>query len=111
AFSPVYLYAVLVIPLDDAVDLLIIAEHDDHGSLRLHLFLIIKILSVGLLGRRDFPLSTTPIAVSATVATPISALRPVTPFTAWSMARLIAVQRRANQLAIAKVLLGRTLGW
>src|SRR4029077_18088866 len=38
------LEAVLVVPLDDAVNLLAVAEHDDQWRLRLHLFLIIEIL-------------------------------------------------------------------
>src|SRR5512141_427447 len=42
--------AVLVVPLDVAVDLFAVLEHDDHRGLGLHLLLVIKILGVGLLG-------------------------------------------------------------
>src|ERR1700730_16858233 len=48
------LETVLVVPLDDAVNLLAVAEHDDQWCLRLHLFLIIEILGVGLLRGREF---------------------------------------------------------
>jgi hypothetical protein len=64
------------------VDLLVIAEHDDHRSLRLHLLLVIEIFSVGLLGRRNLPTAATRIAVTATVCTSIAAfwtLAPLSP--------------------------------
>src|ERR1700704_3027408 len=48
----VQLDAVLVVPLDIAVDFLAVAQHDDHGSLRLHLLLIVKIFGVSLFGGR-----------------------------------------------------------
>src|SRR5260370_349364 len=59
-----HLEAVLVVPLDDAVNLLAVAEHDDQWGLRLHLFLIIKILGVGLLRGREF-LSAEALPLSA----------------------------------------------
>src|SRR6516162_3713258 len=59
----IYLQAVLVIPFDDSMDLFSIPEHDNHGSFRLHLLLVIKTLGVGLLGRRRLP--TAPVAVAA----------------------------------------------
>src|SRR5580765_1125481 len=43
--------AIAVIPLDDSVDLLVIAQNDYHWSPRLHLLLIIEIFGVGLLWR------------------------------------------------------------
>src|ERR1019366_8150509 len=51
--AAVQLDAMFVVPLDIAVDFLAVAQHDDHGSLGLHLLLIIIIFGVGLLaGRR-----------------------------------------------------------
>src|ERR1039458_8170511 len=52
--AAVQLDAALVVPLDVAVDLLAIAQYHHHGSLGLHLLLIIEIFGVGLLGRGNF---------------------------------------------------------
>src|SRR5262249_53581569 len=115
SLGAVYFNAVLVIPLNNAVDFLIIAEHDDHWSLGLHLFLVVEILSVGLLGRRNLTLSAAPIAVPpAFPTTTFSAFRTLTPFpttaTLAAMTMIIAGQGRTNQLAIAEVLrFSRTL--
>ena len=49
----VHLQAVLVVPLDDAVNFFAVLQHQDHGRLGLHLLLIIEILGVGLLRRRS----------------------------------------------------------
>src|SRR5271166_4710600 len=49
----VHLQAVLVVPLDGAVDLLAVLQHQHHGGVGLHLFLVIEILGVGLLRRRQ----------------------------------------------------------
>src|SRR5579864_7073242 len=70
------LEAALVVPLNDAADFFAIAEHDDHRRPRLHLFLIIKILGVSLLGRRR--LAPTSIAVVSIIA--VRSLGAVTPF-------------------------------
>src|ERR1700734_2525815 len=47
-----HLDAGLVVPLDDAMYFLAVAQHDHHRRLRLHLLLIVEILRVGLLWRR-----------------------------------------------------------
>src|SRR5580658_1797807 len=49
-----YFQAALVVPLDDTMNFFAVAEHNDHRRPRLHLFLVVKILRVGLLGGRDF---------------------------------------------------------
>src|SRR5580704_11839414 len=51
--SAVHLQAVLVVPLDHAVDLFAVAEHDHHGCLALHLLLIVKIFGVRSFRRSD----------------------------------------------------------
>lgn len=47
--------AALVVPLDHAVNFLAIAQHDHHGSLRLHLLLVVEVFRVSLLRWRGFP--------------------------------------------------------
>src|SRR3954465_10061157 len=47
-FRAIHLEAALVVPLDDAVERLAIAQHEHHRRLRLHLLYVIKVLSVGL---------------------------------------------------------------
>ena len=49
----VHLQAILVVPLDDAVNLFIVLQHQDHRRLGLHLLLVVEILGVGLLWRRE----------------------------------------------------------
>jgi len=43
-----------VVPLDDALNGFAVLHDDHHGRLRLHLLHIVKILGVGLIGRRRF---------------------------------------------------------
>src|SRR5579864_2250098 len=50
----VHFNAVTVIPLDDAVNFLAVAENNHHGCPRLHLLLVVEIFGVGLLRRRCF---------------------------------------------------------
>lgn len=45
------LQASLVIPFDDAFQRLSIFQHKDHGCLGLHLFHVIEIFRIGLIGR------------------------------------------------------------
>src|ERR1700719_1747941 len=52
-----YFDAGLVVPLDDSVHFFAVAQHNHHRRSRLHLFLVIEILGVGLFWRRS--LSTT----------------------------------------------------
>src|SRR5579872_877884 len=54
AIFAVHLEAGLVVPLDVTVDFLTVSQHDNHGSARLHLLLVIKIFRVGLFGWRNF---------------------------------------------------------
>ena len=75
----VYLETTLVIPLDDAADFFAIAEHDDHRRSRLHLLLIIKILSVGLLGRRRLAASAVTVIAIVTIVAVAGALRTIPP--------------------------------
>src|SRR5258708_36347575 len=93
----VQLDAVLVVPLDIAVDFLAVAQHDDHGSLRLHLLLIIKIFGVSLLVRRGLLGRS---GGTVTISLPIS----VSAFGGCvTMAIVIvvgAIQRRTDQLSI-----------
>src|ERR1700730_5217625 len=72
----IQLDAVLVVPLDIAVDFLTVAQNDDHGSLRLHLLLIIKILGVSLLGRRGLlDRSGGTVAIPISISVPVAAFR------------------------------------
>src|SRR3954451_12013066 len=64
------LNAILVVPLDDAVDLFAIVQHDDHGSLGLHLLLIIEIFCVGLFGWWSFLAAGTTAAIAIGAFTP-----------------------------------------
>src|SRR5207245_4512538 len=47
--SPIHLDAVFVVPFDDALNNFAVLQNDDHRRLVLHLFYIIKVLSVGLI--------------------------------------------------------------
>src|SRR6516162_743935 len=49
----VHLQTIFVVPLDDAVNFFVILQNQNHGSLGLHLFLVVKILGVRLFRRRD----------------------------------------------------------
>src|SRR6267378_4256277 len=107
----VQLDAVLVVPLDIAVDFLAVAQHDDHGSLRLHLLLIVKILGVGLLGGRGLlGRSGGTVAISVPISVPALGGRVVV-----AVAIVIVVgtiQDRTDQLAIREaVLIGGLFGW
>ena len=51
ALLAVHLQAVLVVPLDPAVDLLAVGQDDDHRGLGGHLLEVVVALRVGLLGR------------------------------------------------------------
>jgi len=107
----VQLDAMFVVPLDIAPDFLAVAQHDDHGSLGLHLLLIIKIFGVGLLGGHGL-LRRGGGTVSVSVAIPVSAFggRVVR---AVVVVRVIgAIERRADQLAIREAfLIGGLFGW
>src|ERR1700674_5300993 len=102
----VQLNAVLVVPLDIAVDFLAVAQHDDHGRLRLHLLLIIKIFGVslfggrGLLGRSGGTVSVfvpIPISVSAFGGRVVVAVAVVIV--------LGAIEGRTDQLAVREAVL------
>src|SRR5271165_4708694 len=96
--GPIHLQAVLVVPLDDAVDLFIVLQYQHHGSLGLHLFLVIKIFGVSLLWRRSlFSVRCTVWAFAALAA--VAVVGPVV---------FAAIQRRANQPAIGKHLAVKT---
>src|SRR5579871_244200 len=107
----VHLDAVPVIPLNDAVNLFPVSQHDHHLRARLHLLLIVEILRVRLLRRRRL-LSA---ARSHRTLSAVSSLRSVMPFRTISpflyrhrRTVMIAVilgarQRRANQLTVREV--------
>jgi len=100
----VQLDAMFVVPFDIAVNFLAVAQHDDHGSLGLHLLLIIIIFGVGLLGGRGLLGRS-----SGTVTVSISA------FGGWVVMAVVilrvvgAIEGRADQLAIGEAFLVR--GW
>jgi len=77
-----HLDAGLVVPLDDAVHLFAVLQHDHHGRPRLHLLLIIEILRVGLLRRSRLPSptaswrGTVPTIVSTVLPTVLPAVLP-----------------------------------
>src|SRR6266496_2213961 len=56
----IYLDACPVIPLNHAMDFLIIGQHDHHRRFRLHLLLVIEILCVGLIWRRGLARTVRP---------------------------------------------------
>src|ERR1700687_3968688 len=100
----VELDSILVLPLEIAVDFLAVAQHDDHGSLRLHLLLIIKILGVSLLGGRGlFGRSGGTIAISVSVPVPAFSRRVVVGVAIVVM--VSAIQDRTDQLAIREAVL------
>jgi len=108
--AAVQLDAVLVVPLNIAVDFLAVAQHDDHGSLRLHLLLIVEVFGVGLFARRDLlsrsrgtitisvPISFSALGGCVTVAVVI--VRVIV-----SRAGARAVEGGSDQLAIRKAFL------
>src|SRR5208282_2790509 len=107
----VQLDAMFVIPLDIAVDFLSVAQHDDHGSLGLHLFLIIKILGVGLLGRRDF-LGRSGGTVPVFIPVPISAFDGHVVGAVVIVRVIGTIEGRPDQLAIGEAfLIGGWFGW
>jgi hypothetical protein len=53
--TAMYFNAVLIVPLDDSPNLLVIRELDDHRSLRSHLLDVVIILSVGHFRWYAFP--------------------------------------------------------
>src|SRR5713226_5181888 len=111
--AAVQLDAVLVVPLDIAVDFLAVTQHDNHGGLRLHLLLIVKIFGVGLFGGRGL------LGWSGgTVAIPISISVPVAAFSGrvvMGVAIVVvvgAIEDRTDQLAIREaVLIGGLFSW
>ena len=56
----IHFQATLVIPLDDAVNGLAIAQDEDHRGLGLHLLDVVEILRVGLVGWNWFFLQWRP---------------------------------------------------
>src|SRR5271157_3034851 len=94
----VHLQAVLVVPLDDAVDLLAIVQHQDHGRAGLHLLLVVEILGVRLLRWRGFL-----AAVRGTFGAVVTIVAAIALAVVAVVARMIvAVERGADQLAIGK---------
>src|SRR5664280_1266377 len=88
----VHFKAVLVVPLDDAVDLFAVLQHQDHRRLGLHLLLIVEIFGVRLLRRRGLLAAVH----GARALAPIAALSDF-------LARMIvAVESGTNQLAVGK---------
>src|SRR3981081_1496720 len=107
----IQLDAVLVVPLDIAVDFLTVAQHDDHGSLRLHLLLIIKVLGVSLLCRRGLlGRNGGTVAIPLSVPVPAFSRRVVV-----GVAIVIvvgAIQDGTDQLAIRRAgLIGGFFSW
>jgi len=90
------------------MDLLAVAQHDDHRSLRLHLLLIIKILGVGLfcggglLAGRGGAIAVSLSSLSRLVIRAVAVVPVISASTS-------AVERRTDQLAIRKAFLVR--GW
>src|SRR5579864_6266731 len=109
----VHLDASAVVPLDHAMDLLTVGEHNDHGGLRLHLLLIIKILRVGLLRRRCLPC---PIGAVRTAIAAFTALASLTALCG-STVRMVrsrvvgVVEGGTDQLAVGEILFRTTFGW
>jgi hypothetical protein len=103
----VQLDAVLVVPLDVAVDFLAVAQYDDHGGLRLHLLLIIEIFGVGLLAGRDLLGGS-----GRTVSIPVS-LSAFDGSVVMVIVRVIGTRESGtNQLAIRKAfLIDGWFGW
>jgi hypothetical protein len=101
---------VFVVPLDDAVDFLAVAQHDDHRRLGLHLLLIVEILGVGLLGGRGLlgrGGGTVSISISLATAVPVSAVGGgVVGALVMTAVRVVgARQGWANQFAVGKAFL------
>src|ERR1022692_323227 len=88
----VHFQAVLVVPLDDAVDLFAVVQYQDHRRLGLHLLLIVEILGMGLLRRRGL--------LAAVHRARALATRPaLRSLLTWMV---VAVEGGTNQLAVGK---------
>src|ERR1700687_4285069 len=124
AVFTVHLDAIPVVPFDDAVYFLAIAQNDHHWRPRLHLLLVIKILGVGLLRRRGFlPCAACPRHTIAAIAPPVHTFYPVmtihsfAPFRSLHGSGVVVIvvlyprQSWPNQLAIGEVFLLRDSGW
>src|SRR5579864_6809827 len=70
----VHLDAGAVVPLDYAMDLLAVGEHNDHRRLRLHLLLVVKILRVSLLWRGCLPCPIGAVRTALAALAPLTAL-------------------------------------
>src|SRR5215472_5349284 len=78
AVLTVHLDAIAVVPLNNAVHLFTVAQHDHHRRPRLHLLLVVKILGVGLLGRgRLFPGAQSAIVAMLHAFSAIVPVRPL----------------------------------
>src|SRR5579872_1407426 len=103
------LEAILVIPLDDAVDFLAVMQNQYHRRLGLHLFLVIKVLRVGVLRRRRLLRGSVCMAVIALGAL---ACRRRGRMLRRMMIVVVAVERWADELAVGKLVGGyAALGW
>src|SRR5271169_2126218 len=127
AVLTVHLDAIPIIPFDDAVHFLAVAQNDHHRCPRLHLLLVIKILGVGLLRRRGLLASAAPRGPFAAIPTVSSIhafsavvpLRAIASFLRRDRGRAVIIvilhhslQSRPNQLAVGEVFLfGRFTGW
>src|SRR6202165_4052895 len=109
----IQLDAVLVVPLDITVHFLPFAQNDGHGSLRLHLLLIIKIFGVGLLGRRGLlGRNGGPVAIPISISVPVPAFSRRVVVGVAIVVMVGAIQDRTDQLAIREaVLIGGLFGW
>ncbi len=108
----IQLDAVLVVPLDVAVDLFTIAQHDDHGSLRLHLLLVVEIFGVGLLAGCDL-LGRSGGAVSVSISISTLGGHMIVSVVVIIERVLGTVEGRTDQLAIREAFLirGRFSGY
>jgi hypothetical protein len=86
---------------------LAIAQHDDHGCLALHLFLIIEIFGVGLLAGRGFLGRRTRGTISIPVSVPnsIPDLDGRVVMTVINVSVIGAVEGRADELAVREAIL------
>src|ERR1700676_465092 len=100
--AAVHLQAGFVVPLDGSADLLAITQHDHHRSLRLHLFLIIKVLRIGLFRRRRLFAR----AIRSVMTVTLASLQPVAALSrSWGHVVVLGpAQRRPYQFAIGKAL-------
>ena len=108
----VQLDAVFVIPLDIAMHLFAVAQHDDHRSLTLHLLLVVKILGVSLLARHALFDRSSRRTVSIPVSVSVSAFGGDVVVAMVIVRAIGAIKGRADQLAIREVILIRNwFGW